>query len=249
MPDPTRVLIPFDTDLPDTLGIALSSASQVAAASKAREILLLTHTKDQLRYTSLADQLGATAKALVGGQAVSLSTGLTLRHATRQTLKYGAGHAVIIVYYAEDRLLEFVDGLRDVAGVVAVPDVADQASVWAERWNPKIPGQKAAPVPAPILDDSVIENALLSVTKLINLSHTGLFTRDKQWADETLRILRAKGHSAPPDKIKSWAIRNGWTPGAASDLAKLSERIFALKGKPSLAAIHDPAGKYARWSS
>lgn len=128
---------------------------------------------------------------------------------------------------------------------------------FIERFEPRRLGlvciEETAPSGDPtrvlILDDSVIENALLSVTKLINLSHTGLFTRDKQWADEALRILRAKGHSAPPDKIKSWAIRNGWTPGAASDLAKLSERIFALKAKPSLAAIHDPAGKYARWSS
>lgn len=249
MPDPIRVLIPLDTDLPDTLGLALSYATKATTETNAREVLLLTHTKDQIRYTSLADHLGAAAKALATGKPVSLSAGLTLRHATRQTLKYGAGHAVIIVYYADDALLEFVDGLKDVAGVIAVPDIAGQTSGWAERWNPKVHGQTSSPAPAPILDDHVIENALLSVTKLINLSHTGLYTRDKQWADDALRILRARGHSAPPEKIKSWAIRNGWTPGAASDLAKLSERIFALKAKPSLAAIHDPSGKYARWSS
>jgi hypothetical protein len=62
-------------------------------------------------------------------------------------------------------------------------------------------------------------------------------------------FLRAKGHSAPPDRIKSWAVREGWKPEAADELATLAKRIFALKAKPSLSAIHDPDGRYACWKN
>lgn len=37
--------------------------------------------------------------------------------------------------------------------------------------------------------------------------------------------------------IKSWAIRRGWRPDDAGDLAALARKIWALKAKPSLSAI------------
>ncbi|ETI59480.1 hypothetical protein C100_21155 [Sphingobium sp. C100] len=248
---PIRVLVPIDDSEPEALGVPLGYAKTIAQrkASRTDKVILLTHTKQQLRSTSLERHLGAqVSKALVANKSVSLGDGIMLRHETMQTLRFGAGNSVIIAFYAEDRILEFIDGLSGVLGVVAIPWPQDGAEAWSRRWTPHVHGQ-AAQAPVKLLSDPVIENGLRALSRMINLAHGSLHPRDKQYADETLRILRAKGHSAPTGDIRSWAIREGWKPGAADDLAKLAEKIFGLKNKPSLSAFHDPNGRYARWKN
>lgn len=250
MSSPVRIVIPIDSDDPEAWSYAAGYADAIAkqAASDVRDVVLLTHTKQQLKHTSLASHMGeAAAKALLAGRTLSLPSGHQLRHATLQTLRGSGRGSVFIAYYADDGMLETIDGLAGVAGVVAVPWVADQIDGWTARWNPAVHGQKAA-APAALITDSVVEKALAALSGWINLSHSVMNPRDKEHANETLRILRAKGHVFEPDKIKSWAIRAGWKPGAADELAKLAVRIGALKSKPSLNGYHDPQGKYDRWS-
>lgn len=249
MSTPARVLVPIDDSDPSALVIALGYAKAIAQRGTPRtdKIVLLTHTKEQLRGTSLERHLGVqAAKALASNQAVRVGEDLMLHHATLKTLRFGIGRAVILAFYAEDKLLDFADGLSGVVGIVAVPWPEGAAKGWAERWAPIIHGQERQ-APAKLLDDDVIAGALKSLSRMVNLSHGMLHPRDKQYADETFRILRAKGHSAPAANIKSFAIREGWKPDAASELAKLAARIFAMKTKPSLAKLHDPNGRYARW--
>ena len=249
MTPPTRVLVPIDDSDLQSLHVALAYARHLAgnASPKTNKVILLTHTKGQLQSTSLESHLGAQAtKALAANRPVQLGDGLVLHHATMQTLRYSANNAVIVIFYAEDKILDFVDGLSGVAGIVAVPWPVDGARNWTDRWTPRIHGQ-AAQAPAQLLTDPVIEQALRSFSRIANRAHDMMHPRDKQHVEEILRILRAKGHSAPADRIKSWAVREGWKPGAADELAKLAGRIFALKTKPSLAAFHDPEGRYARW--
>lgn len=249
MNQPIRVLIPIDCQDPEALMLSLAYAQEIGKKTSTRDILLVTHAKDQLRHTPLADNLGAIAtKALLAGRPASLPSGATLRHGTLATLRYFSGKAVVIAYYADEKLLEFVDGIERLTGVVAVPWVPGENDTWRERWTPIVHGE-AKQEPASILDDAVVEAALRSVSGIVNLSHTLLQSRDKEWVNEVLRILRAKGHTLEPLKIKNWAIRYGWKPGAADELAKLARKVGELKTKPRLTEIHDPNGRYARWKS
>jgi hypothetical protein len=246
---PIRVLIPGDSQEPEVLGLALAYAQEIAKKSEARDVILVTHTKGQLSDTGLASNLGAkVTKALLSGREVSLNTGAKLRHGTTATLRYHSGRSVIIAYYADDKLLDFVDGMTEVKGVVAVPWVPGQVDQWLERWTPIVHG-KEKQAPAAILDDPVVEAALQSVSNIINHSHSLLQSRDKEWVDDALRILRAKGHLLDEMKIRNWAIRNGWKPGAADDLAKLVRKIAGMTTRPRLTSIHNPDGRYARWKS
>lgn len=249
MAAPIRVLIPSDSQESETVGLALAYAQEIAKKVEARDVLLVTHTKDQLRHTGLAQNLGENAaKALLAGRAVSLPSGATLRYGTLATLRYSSGNPVIIAYYADEKLLDFVDGIVGVKGVVAVPWVYGEADAWSDRWTPIVHGQEKQ-APAALIDDPVVETALRSVSNIINLSHSLLQSRDKEWVDDVLRILRAKGHSLDAAKIRNWAIRNGWKPGAADDLAKLVLKVAGLKTRPRLTGIHDVDGRYARWTS
>lgn len=249
MATPIRVLIPIDSQESEALRLALGYAQEICKKAASRDVLLVTHTKDQLRHTPLADHLGTNAsKALLAGRSVPLPSGAALRHGTVATLRYFSGKAATIAYYANETLLEFVDGMNGLAGVVAVPWVPGEADQWRERWTPIVHGE-GKQEPAPILDDPIIEAGLLAVSNIINLSHSLLQSRDKQWVDETLRILRAKGHALDAAKIKNWAIRHSWKPGAADELAKLARKIGEMKTKPRLAAIHNADGRYARWKA
>ena len=224
-------------------------ADQLAARSAANEVILLTHTKDQLKFTSLASALGdALAKALGNGSAVSLPSGANLRHATKQTVSPWLRNVVVVVAYGEARILDFVDGLTGAAGVVVVPDLPNSANHWIERWNPTVLGQEPQPA-ATLIADRIVEVALETITKMSNLSHAVMNPRDKEFAKEVLRILKAKGHTLEPERICTWAIREGWQPKAAQELANVAQKVANLKARPSLSGIHDPNGRYDRWKA
>lgn len=244
-----RALIPLDSQEIQTFDLALAYAEKIAEAAGVADVILITHTKGQLDHTGLSRLLGAGAtKALTNGKTAGLAWGGRLHGETIKTLRYSARNAVIIAYYADEKLLDHVDGLTNVSGVVAVPWIPGEADGWAARWNAIIHGQERAAA-KPLIDDVVVVRALESLTTLINPT-TGLgHPRDKAWASDTLRILRAKGHQDPSGTIKSWAIRHNWSVSAAADLETLSRKIWALKNKPSLASIHDPNGRYERWKS
>jgi hypothetical protein len=244
-----RVLIPLDSHEEQTFGLTLAYAERVAKGTGVSDVILLTHTRHQLDSTSLSRFLGRpAAKVLTKGKAASLPWGGRLHGETMKTLRSQARGAVVIAYYANEALLDFVDGLHGVAGVVAVPWVPGEADGWAARWSAHVHGQKKRP-PTVLIDDPVVVRALETLTKIVNLS-TGLgHPRDKQMANETLRILRSKGHSDPSGTIKGWAIRHGWSPTAASDLEALAKRVWSLKTKPSLSAFYDPDGRYDRWKA
>jgi len=246
MADIFRVVVPLDSHSEEAFKLAFGYATEICRRTGATDIIVLTHTKNQLDHTSLSRLLGAsTVKALAKGP-VALGSGVRLHAETMKTLKWPARPSVLVVYYGEKAILDFADGARNVAGIVTVPDLPGTADEWALRWGAGVHGQ-ARKEPGTLIKDEVVVRALEELTQMINLS-TGLgHPRDKEYADQSLRILRAKGHEDPTAAIKSWAIVNGWKPEHAGKLEDLSRKIWGLKGKPSLSKFYNPLGRYERW--
>ena len=249
MADMFRVVIPVDSMDITSWQLAAAYALKMAseASPRATDVVLLTHTKHQLDHTSLAGHLGPGAsKALSNGTTLNLDGGATLRHATLRTLDYSTRNSIVIAFYADEGMLETLDGLKGLAGITAVPEFDGDIDQWIKRWNPVVHGAKREAT-KPLIDDPVIERALGSITQMSNTAYDVLHPRDKEFADGVFRILRAKGHALDPAAIKSWAIRQGWKPGGADELSKVAAKIAKLKNKPSLGALHDPHGRYERW--
>lgn len=246
-----RIVACKDSYEADALSNAVGYAKAIAEAHKLAvpDVVLLTHTKQLLRSGVLATQLGEqVAKALSNNKPVNLPFGGALRNETLKTMSQYVAGKIVIACYGEDKLLDFADGIASPAGIIVIPDLEGSADAWIERWNPTVHGEAPSPS-TELIDDPVVRNALTTLSKLINMS-TGLsHPRDKQLADEILRILRVNGHQIEPSNIKSWAIRNGWKPKDADQLATVAAKVDKLKSKPSLSKLHDPNGRYARWTN
>lgn len=249
MVKPKRIFLPIDGYDPNSWPLAIHCAEQINAAHAppVSDVVLLLHQQSILAHSSLSGFMGdQIVKALRAGKPVRLPSGAALRMETKRTISHLARATTIIAFYADDAILEMVDGLTNVAGVVAVEDLKGSANQWVARWSPIIPGQ-AASAPVQLIKDSVVLKALESLSGLVNKSNAVLTSSYEDWAKDVLRILRAKGHSADPKDIKSWAIKDGWKPGAADDLAKLAKKTFEMKTKPNLAGIANVNERYDRW--
>ncbi len=244
------MLIPGDCHVRKTWELAFSYAQKIANDQGTERIVLFTPSKQQLKTTTLAQTLGpVVAKALTDNRRPRLNGRFTLENETFRTVRSALPQAVVIACYTDEKMMEQLDGINGLVGVIAVPHIQGAADIWQKRWNAYIHGAARQAQPAPLIDDRVVAAALASLTILVNVSHGILHPRDRQSADMVLRILRAKGHELDSASTKSWAIRNGWAPKGAEDLAKLAGRIAGLKGKPSLAKFNDPGALYARWQA
>ena len=127
MTTPIRVLVPVDAYDAESFRLALGYAQKICEKVGSQDVILLTHTKNQLSHTSLSRFLGPAALRALDKGSMPLSWGGRLSAETMKTLRYSARNAVVVVYYAEPKILDFVDGLASVGGVVAVPDIAGEA--------------------------------------------------------------------------------------------------------------------------
>lgn len=246
MTNTIRVLVPIDSHDESALKTALAYAKKICELENCSDVILLTHTKNQLTQTSLSGFLGkAMVRTLAKGTA-SLSGGIRLHAETMRTMSQSARKSVVLVYYAEQSILDFVDGLHNIGGVVAVPDFEGGADDWSQRWGVIVHGEKRQE-PATLIEDQTVVKALETLTQIVNLS-TGLSNpSDKEHANTVLRILRAKGHTDPSPHIKSWAIQHGWSPKGGDALEALSRKIWKLKSKPSLSGFHNVEKRYQSW--
>lgn len=250
MSQPERFVVPIDQAGGADWAAAFALVKKISqnASLQNCDVVLLRHNKSNLDATSLAPQIDVQSRnELKAGRSVNIPGCGTLRQETLLTLPLSFSKAVVIAYYAEDKMLEKLDDYRGLYGVIAVPEREADISTWIERWNPGVLG-KPATAPVKLISDPVVEAALRSLTDRINPSHKTLNERDKQHATEYLKILRAKGHSLDADRIKSWAIKNHWYLKASEDLHKIAKKISNLKGKPNLKGINDPEIRYQHWA-
>lgn len=244
-----RVVAAEDGYADDAMSLALSYVRAIQKSlNSAGEIILLTHTKGELSGTTLAGMVGVqAAKALHSGKSVNTPVG-PMRHATLRTIGYSVRNAIVVAFYANEKMLDELDSKPGVAGIVTVPHLKGDADGWARRWDATVHGKKKD-APKPLISDPVIASAMKTLTVLSNTSYGSLNARDTQHADEIFRILRNKGHDLNPGQIKDWAIRAGWHPGAADGAAKVARKIGSLKAKPSVSKFYNPDARYDRWKA
>ena len=249
--DTIRVLIPVDGQDQNAISLAFSYADEICKSShgEVQEVILFVPGKDSVKYTTLTSVLGeGNAKKLHGGGVVALPSGIPIHLETIRTLKWVSNPSVLISIYSDQKMLDQVDSIRNLFGIIAVPHVSDALEGWQNTWSPVVHGVPRQPAQK-LINDPIVEQAFISLTHSINLSHSVLHPSDKEHTDRTLRILRVNGHTEKPENLRSWAVKNGWHPKAADELEKLATKVFALKSKPRLSNPDVAKETYNYWCS
>lgn len=246
-----RVLIPGDDQSEEIIALAFSYADEICKLSqgKVQEAILFVPVKDSIKCTTLTSALGESdAKKLHDGELVALPSGVPIRLETIRTLRWVNKPSVLISIYSDQKMLDQVDSTNNLFAIVAVPHAPEALERWRKTWSATVHGiQKASA--QPLISDPIVEQALVSLTNGINLSHSLLNPRDKEHTEKTLRILRANGHIEKPENLRSWSIKNGWQPKAADEFEKLATRILSLKSKPRLPDPEVAKRIYDYWCS
>jgi hypothetical protein len=73
----------------------------------------------------------------------------------------------------------------------------------------------------------VVEQALLTVTAMVNHSNRLAGTLDKRDAVRALQALRRAGYRYDPAQIYTWALEHGWPEQGAARLREFAETIMS----------------------
>jgi len=231
---PTRYLI--DTRGPDPE--AIRNAFRILAnfsdahPDLVKNAMLLTSTKQNLQNPVPLQAIGHSRVAkLLSGSGLRLPNGALLKHATLRTLPVYPQPDAVIVLYATQKTLNYVDDLGSLQIVIVIPWSPEDVREWRSTWSPIVYGEQAQGVP-PHDVSPVVAEALKDLTAMVNLG-TGLsHPSDKAAARDTLWILFSNGEWSSPSLMRAWAVRNGWTTSGADDLRAIAERIERTGRKP-----------------
>lgn len=251
MPNVQRVLLPDTSRSHVHILTAVGVADRLCEASSMLEVIFLVPAKASLTSGALHKALGATVhNALVKGQPVKLPSGAQMRCETKKTLQWVSKPSVLIAVLASQDMMDKIDSLQNLVAVVAIPWTPDAIDDWVKTWSPRVlgkPSKSAKPAPK-LITDPIVEQAITSLTAIVNRAHSVLNASDEDHAKRILRILRSRNHQEPAENIKLWAIKNGWLPKAAERLEVLADKAFALRSKPKLDNPGHAEQSYQRWT-
>jgi hypothetical protein len=130
----------------------------------------------------------------------------------------------ILAVWTRDKSLDKLDTTGAVA-ICAAPWNPDNIVDWKANWNPidVRTGQHGGSDTT--VSNLVVAKGLEHLTDRVNLS-TGLaHPSDRSAAIHLFRLFVQGGESYIPDEIRAWAVRHGWQPEDARELAELAEKV------------------------
>ncbi|WFN35251.1 hypothetical protein L1S32_03780 [Methanogenium sp. S4BF] len=198
-------------------------------SERLKEVTLFIPTKHQLNGTDIDAALGEKpCKNLSKGKKLKIADNLVLKCETIKTFNSYSSSEIVLCVYPNKKMLDILDSVKNLDLAVVVPWYMDEIGEWKKTWNPIILGEEHSEL-EDLIKNPVVEEAMKTLTRRVNLS-TGLSNpRDKRETVELLRILRNNGELFDPDSLKAWALRNDWKPQGAEELRSCAQAIIERK--------------------
>lgn len=177
---------------------------------------------------SLGRAIGTGAAAALRKDRLLKVDAVTIELLISRKLPFSFEDGPILAVWVDDEQLDKLDGLGS-PEICAIPWTQGDIDGWKSDRGPidVRTGQTAGLEET--IENPVVARAMEYLTNSVNLS-TGLgHPSDKESAIGMFRILKAEGEPFDPEQIRAWAVRNGWKPRDARDLAKLAEKFKAGK--------------------
>lgn len=188
-------------------------------------LTLVTPARNNLDSIVVGEFLGeAVSKKLMKGNQVPLGDhGIVLEHESVTTALKKRTLKVAVAFYISGNDVKKLDA-RPLDALIYVPWMAEDGVAWATKWDAETHGDQTQNSEID-LPGKVIE-ALKRLTISVNLS-TGLsHPSDKTHAKQVFSGLAAGAFVWKPEEIEKWAVRNGWKPNDAEELAALSAKYL-----------------------
>jgi len=241
-----RVLIPDDS----FDGFAILKALQellreIQQDPALRQCVLYIPTKGALQGTTLEGTLGTKdSKTLLSNKRLPLESG-SLRLETNASFKGYTPCDAVVVIYADQKMMDKVDSNPHPKLVICVPRLLEAVDSWKRSWGLITPDKPQEDFE--LINNKVVEAALLSMTSRINLGNHVLSSLDQESVKDAFRILRAHHQTEDPGNIRAWCIRHGWHAKAADEAVRYATKSFGLASKPSQYGRHWAIDIYERW--
>jgi hypothetical protein len=130
----------------------------------------------------------------------------------------------VLAVWPDRKMLTMLDDDWRVTAICAVPWVLDSLKDWIRGRQAKDLMGTAPTVTGPQLDP-VVEQALESLTRTVNLGTALSNSMDKTAAVSYLRALERAGYKWSPEDILAWAMGHGWSNRGAQELADVARGV------------------------
>jgi len=149
---------------------------------------------------------------------------------TERKLIYDAGSAPIVSIYPTSKFLDQLDSIRNVSEILVVPWNFEEVEPWIRTWNATELGAAPQVRPSPLVSNTVVQQALRSLTAIVNVSTGISHPRDRTTAIQTFEILRDAGETFTPGEVKAWLIaEGGWKATDAQEVAEVAQKVLEYR--------------------
>ncbi len=227
-----RILIPPHGSPLDPVKTALGILPEVMERiSRVVDTTLFLPSKQSLdSHKTIGKVLGSqVTKTLLANKPVRFSHGGNLILKTQITFREIQTDTIVLGVYVNGKMLNKMDDCGAPA-LIAVPWMEKEVEEWRRTWNPIILGEKvdddAPKEEEPLIDNPVVEEALKSLTMMVNLSSGLASPSDRESAIQVFQILFSNNEHYDPKSIRAWALRNRWRPDGADELQAVAKAIL-----------------------
>jgi hypothetical protein len=151
--------------------------------------------------------------------------GTTIELITRRTVSRSLAGSPVLAVWVDDAQLEELEREQPRA-ICAIPWIPSNIDRWRNAYSP---AEMRSGTPAAVrnkVTNPVVQRALQSLTRRVNLS-TGLsHPRDRSAAVGLFRLLKEGGEHYDPSEVLAWAANNGWDLRDAGELADIAQGIL-----------------------
>ncbi len=131
----------------------------------------------------------------------------------------GTWNGYVLALWPTKKLLDKIDDLSGVMGVLVIPLGGNEVEFWKNRWNADELGSESSEK-GKLIKNPIVEEALKLLTSSVNRSNRSLHPSDKKMVMTKFKELKKNDIVLEPDIIQTWLVAKGKWPTALADEAK-----------------------------
>lgn len=227
MTDRKSYYIKPESDPKETLMRALEWLSEACKRSNSQKAFLAANSMGVLDGI-IKDALGKDAVNLLkrGGN-VTLDGSIKITLITDRKSIFSASNSPILAVYASRDFIDKIDGIENVSEILLLPWTLDEIQPWIRTWKASALGETPNTSTEPLIENKVVEEALKTLTNLINKSTGIKHPTDRGRTIELFEILKAGNEEFSPEEVKSWLVANGGLKAEdANEISDVAKKVL-----------------------